>query len=120
MTRHHDIPAQIKATFQEVSGSPDRHKRKDTLPPFSLRLSFEERSRLEKEAGDLPLGTYIRDKLFDGAPTKRRLRKQPVKELNGQRNDRPSKVSSNKASAILCKYFISLLSQWFQKMCTCR
>jgi hypothetical protein len=80
MTRHDDIPGRIKATFQDVSGSPERHKRKDTLPPFSLRLSFEERSRLEKEAGDLPLGTYIRDKLFEGAPTKRRLRKQPVKD----------------------------------------
>jgi len=80
MTRREDIPGRIKATFQDVSGSPERHKRKDTLPPFSLRLSFEERSRLEKEAGDLPLGTYIREKLFDGAPTKRRLRKQPVKD----------------------------------------
>lgn len=29
--------------------------------PFSLRLTFEERARLESEAGTLPLGAYIMD-----------------------------------------------------------
>jgi hypothetical protein len=80
MSARDDIPEQITARFRDVSGSPERHQRKDTLPPFSLRLSFEERSRLEQEAGDLPLGTYIREKLFDGAATKRRARKKPVKD----------------------------------------
>ena len=28
-------------------------------PPFSLRLTFEERARLEELAGDMPLGAYI-------------------------------------------------------------
>lgn len=33
-------------------------------PPFSLRLSFEERSALEKRAGNLPIATYIKSLLF--------------------------------------------------------
>lgn len=35
-------------------------------PPFSLRLTFEERARLEQLAGDEPLGAYIKRKVFDG------------------------------------------------------
>lgn len=34
------------------------------LPPFSLRLTFEERARLEAEAGRAPLGRHIRSRLF--------------------------------------------------------
>ncbi len=37
------------------------------LPPFSLRLTFEERARLEELAGDMPLGAFIKDKIFDGS-----------------------------------------------------
>jgi len=33
---------------------------KKKTPPFSLRLTFEERARLEELAGDMPLGAYIR------------------------------------------------------------
>lgn len=54
------------------------------LPPFSLRLTFEERARLEELAGDMPLGSYIKDRVFneDGTGTRRarkRLRR-PVKD----------------------------------------
>jgi len=35
-------------------------------PPFSLRLTFEERARLEELAGDEPLGSYIKRKVFNG------------------------------------------------------
>jgi hypothetical protein len=43
-------------------------------PPFSLRLTYAERARLESEAGDKPLGAYIRERLLgdDAAPRKRR------------------------------------------------
>lgn len=53
-----------------------------TSPPFSLRLTFEERARLEAEAGDMPLGTYIRSRLLDQPATDRRSRqiKRPVKD----------------------------------------
>ena len=39
--------------------------------PFSVRLSPAERERLEAEAEGVRLGTYIKVKLLDGAPTKR-------------------------------------------------
>ena len=54
------------------------------LPPFSLRLTFEERARLEQLAGDEPLGAYIKRKVFDGkgAGTKRALSRtrKPIKD----------------------------------------
>ncbi|WP_299436930.1 hypothetical protein [uncultured Rhodospira sp.] len=57
------------------------HKRYRYPPPFSLRLTFEERSRLEREAGDMPLGAFIRERLFDGTVPPRRTRgKRPVKD----------------------------------------
>lgn len=53
-------------------------------PPFSLRLTFEERARLEELAGDEPLGSYIKRKVFDrkGTGTKRaRSRtRRPIKD----------------------------------------
>lgn len=50
-------------------------------PPFSLRLTFEERARLEREAGDEPLGSYIRSRVFDETkPPPRRRGKRPVKD----------------------------------------
>lgn len=58
----------------------NRHapKRKsDAAPPFSLRLTFEERARLEKMAGGSSLGAYIRKRLFgdDAAPRATRQRR---------------------------------------------
>jgi len=49
--------------------------------PFSLRLSFEERARLERDAAGMSLGAYIRERLFgeDAAPRKTRG-KFPVKD----------------------------------------
>ena len=51
------------------------------LVPFSLRLTFEERARLEREALGMSLGAYIRLRLFgeNVAPRKTRGR-QPVKD----------------------------------------
>ena len=53
-------------------------------PPFSLRLTFEERARLNDEAGHMTLSDYVRSKLFqDGytAPLKpKRKRKTPIKD----------------------------------------
>ena len=46
--------------------------------PFSLRLSFDERARLEAEAGDRPLGAYIRERLFGDEATKRIPRRKPT------------------------------------------
>jgi hypothetical protein len=47
-------------------------------PPFSLRLTFEERQRLVKDAGGESLSAYVKDRLFgDDMPRKKR-RKSPV------------------------------------------
>ncbi|KPM12302.1 plasmid mobilization relaxosome protein MobC [Citromicrobium sp. WPS32] len=51
-----------------------------TASPFSLRLTFEERARLEEERGDQPLGAFIRERLFEGKQAKRRRGKRPVKD----------------------------------------
>ncbi|MCQ0091388.1 hypothetical protein [Roseovarius sp. M141] len=50
-------------------------------PPFSLRLTFEERTKLDELAGGQPLGRYIREQLLgnDAAPRKKRGR-YPVKD----------------------------------------
>jgi hypothetical protein len=43
-------------------------------PPFSLRLTYDERARLDAERGDKTLAAYIRERLFgdNAAPRKRR------------------------------------------------
>ncbi|MEZ5911378.1 MAG: hypothetical protein R3D84_03385 [Paracoccaceae bacterium] len=43
-------------------------------PPFSLRLTYEERARLDAERGSKTLAAYIRERLFgvDAAPRKKR------------------------------------------------
>lgn len=50
-------------------------------PPFSLRLTAEERARLEAEAAGKPLGAYVRSRLFgeDAFPRKRKG-KSPLKD----------------------------------------
>jgi hypothetical protein len=55
--------------------------RKKREAPFSLRLSFEERSRLKAAAGDMPVAAYIKSLLFaDDAPVVRRRTRAPVKD----------------------------------------
>ena len=55
--------------------------RKKTPPPFSLRLSTEERQKLEVAASGMPLVSFIKAKLFDGDLSPRRTRGAgPVKD----------------------------------------
>ncbi|MFP7675139.1 plasmid mobilization protein [Marivita sp. S0852] len=50
-------------------------------PPFSLRLTHEERARLEAEAGDLSLSAYIRECLFgEEASPRKASGKRPVED----------------------------------------
>ena len=49
------------------------------IAPFSLRLTREERAKLERQAGSMPLGAYIKSCIFaDDAPRYRARRKGPV------------------------------------------
>lgn len=49
-------------------------KKAEYPPPFSLRLTYEERARLDAERGSKTLAAYIRERLFgvDAAPRKKR------------------------------------------------
>jgi len=51
------------------------------LPPFSLRLTPDERHQLEAQAGAMPLASYIKSVvLADDAPKYRKRRKAPEAE----------------------------------------
>lgn len=49
-------------------------KKADYPPPFSLRLTYEERARLDAERGEKSIAAYIRERLFgaNAAPRKKR------------------------------------------------
>ncbi|SMD07222.1 plasmid mobilization relaxosome protein MobC [Primorskyibacter flagellatus] len=68
----------LKKTFSVTTSKPGRKK---TPPPFSLRLSKEERAKLETAAAGMPLGPFIKAKLLDGDLSPRRTRGgAPVKD----------------------------------------
>ena len=74
----------LSGVFQMVSEARESQPKaeKRNPPPVSRRLTVEERARLESEAGDMPLGAYIRSRLFDQPTGDRRPRqaKRPVKD----------------------------------------
>ena len=56
-------------------------KTKKYPPPFSLRLTFEERAALDSAAGGQPLGRYIRAQMLGDKAAKRKpYGKFPVKD----------------------------------------
>jgi hypothetical protein len=74
----------LTAIFSPAAGSDDPSKPKTGQkypPPFSLRLTFEERCQLERDAGGMSLGAYIRQRLFDEKAKPRKSRNnRPVKD----------------------------------------
>ncbi len=68
----------VAPAFSVAAGPfPKKSKRRYT-PPFSLRLTIEERQRLDELAGNQPLGSYIRDRLLGEQAEKRRKVKKPT------------------------------------------
>ncbi len=68
----------LQQTFSDTS---PKSGRKKPPPPFSLRLSTEERDKLETAAAGMPLGPFIKAKLFNGDLSPRKTRGQaPVKD----------------------------------------
>ena len=63
-----------------VEHNPRRSANHRSPPPFSLRLSADEKAELLLRAGTMPLGAYIRSRLLQDAETQRRSRRQPVKD----------------------------------------
>ncbi|VAW36222.1 Glycosyltransferase [hydrothermal vent metagenome] len=59
------------------ASSPPPARKKNTYSPFSIRFSKEERSYLEQQAGNRPLGAYIRDELLAEKAQKRRTMRKP-------------------------------------------
>ena len=56
-------------------------KKTDYPPPFSLRLTYEERARLDAERGDKSLAAYIRERLFgDNAAPRKKRGNSPVQD----------------------------------------
>lgn len=56
-------------------------QKKKRLPPLSVRLSLEERETLERRAGGLALGAYVKSVVFsDEAPRYRKHRAVPEED----------------------------------------
>mgnify|MGYP001184552137 CR=1 FL=1 len=55
-------------------------RRRSGPPPFSLRLSEAEKACLKAEAGAMPLGAYIRERLLGEHAEKRRKRRAVVED----------------------------------------
>ncbi|UFP94610.1 MobC family plasmid mobilization relaxosome protein [Gloeobacter morelensis] len=53
------------------------------LHPFSIRLTQEERERLEAEAKGKPLSVYMRERLLGDGSTPRKLRRKPAADQAG-------------------------------------
>lgn len=81
-----ELPQQFrdKAVGAAQNAAPARDERRKRpsetyTPPFSIRLSFEERAKLEAAAAGQPLGAFIRETLFGSELQPRRRRgKDPV------------------------------------------
>ena len=68
----------ISDSFSKTSIASNKKAKPKYPPPFSLRLTHEEKERLKVEAGKQPLGAFIRMKLFGPEVTKRRTRRAVV------------------------------------------
>lgn len=56
-----------------------KHEKGKRPTPFSLRLTFEERAKIEANAGSMPVGAYIKSLLLEeDAPKYRKRRKPPI------------------------------------------
>ena len=64
-------------SFNKVSCAAPQPRRKKPPAPFSLRLSEEERAYLIQQAGNRPLGAYIRQRLLGERAEKRRTLRKP-------------------------------------------
>lgn len=75
MTLRQAGPAPSAVPSFEIAASNRAAKVKKRLPPFSIRLSEAERARLSLDAAGAPLGSYVKQKLFDGMAVGRKRRK---------------------------------------------
>ncbi len=71
-----EADAGLSKSFGKASTSKasQPRKRRKRAAPFSLRLTPDERARLSREAGETPLSTYIKLRLFNKRPDLASLR----------------------------------------------
>ena len=71
------LAALLSASFRDAVAPVKTQTNRDRAAPFSIRLTQEERARLEAEAGSQPLGAYIRSRLLGDQAKKRRASRRP-------------------------------------------
>lgn len=67
----------LQTDFNHAAGASQRTVKRDKPSPFSLRLSADERAWLEQQAGNRPLGAYIRETLLGEKAVKRKALRKP-------------------------------------------
>lgn len=69
--------------FDKAAEANKHSEKPKTPPPFSIRFTDQERSRLDREAGNRPLSVHIRDKLFGevAAPRKGARRRPHINDV---------------------------------------
>lgn len=60
-------PSPGRSAFRKATKTSEGRRKRPA--PFSLRLTDEERQKLEHLAGGRPLGAFAKARIFDGAPT---------------------------------------------------
>ena len=78
-----------KKEFERASSTLRKrtHSKPKSPPPFSLRLSWDERKQLEREAGRMSLSAHIRGKLFDELDTGISARKHSTRKSHQPTTD---------------------------------
>ena len=69
--------AKLINAFDQVSGIKATRRRRHKTKPFAVRLTADERAYLEAQAGEMPLGAYMREILLGGKAQKRRKTRKP-------------------------------------------
>lgn len=78
-TNHAGARPEVTQSFNLVTSPEITSAKKKTAAPFSLRLTAEERTILNEQAGSRPLGTYIRSRILgDHAQKRRKIRRPSV------------------------------------------
>lgn len=70
----------ISGPFRDAAEHNAVARKRGTPPPFSLRLTANEKAELLRRAGNMPLGAYIRSRLLRDEDYPRRVSRRPVKD----------------------------------------
>ncbi|GAB5467648.1 MAG: hypothetical protein Kilf2KO_06780 [Rhodospirillales bacterium] len=61
----HESASRVDRQFRQAAAKPTSRKKRAKLPPpVSIRFTYEERARLNRDTGMLSVAAYIRLKLF--------------------------------------------------------